>query len=291
MKPAARSLILDLLSTLRDGSMPVRALVEAGALFGLPGNNMRVALARLLAQGQVERDERGRYRLGPRTQAVRSRVSSWRRLHEHLVDWNGGWISVWRGRPAPRGRAAKQRSARALRLLGFRELEPGLLLRPDNLLGGVAAIREQLLALGLEPAALVSGLCELDAGSDRRARELWDAAALCASYAVQQRRLEASEARLPALSLEAAMVETFLQGGEVLRQLIFDPLLPEEIVPAAARLELIDAMRAYDRLGRSCWARFLARFEVPHFQNPVDLRVADDTGLRLPLPALASVEN
>ena len=34
MEPSAKSLILDLLQTLRGRSMPVRALVEAGALFG-----------------------------------------------------------------------------------------------------------------------------------------------------------------------------------------------------------------------------------------------------------------
>ena len=35
MKPTAKSLVLDLLSTLQRGTMPVRALVDAGALFGL----------------------------------------------------------------------------------------------------------------------------------------------------------------------------------------------------------------------------------------------------------------
>ena len=65
MEPTAKSLILDLLSTLRPGSaMPVGALVEAGSLFGLSGNNVRVSIARLLAGGQIARDERGHYRLG-----------------------------------------------------------------------------------------------------------------------------------------------------------------------------------------------------------------------------------
>ena len=53
--PNGKSLILDLLATLREGSMPVRALVSAGALFGVGENNVRVSLARLYASGRVER--------------------------------------------------------------------------------------------------------------------------------------------------------------------------------------------------------------------------------------------
>jgi len=290
VEPAAKSLILDLLSTLRAGSMPVRALVEAGELFGLADNTVRVALARLVAAGRVERDERGRYRLGRTAGAVQARVSSWRRHHERLAAWSGDWLLVRRNRPR-RGGAGARQSDRALRLLGFRELEPGLSLRPDNLVGGVAVVRDQLRARGLEAGALVAGLRDLDAVSDRRARTLWDAQALCAAYATSRRELADSAARLPSLSRPAAMVETFLMGGRVLRQLILDPLLPEAIVPSAPRRELVEAMRAYDRLGRSCWAEFLSGFDVPHFRNPVDLRVADDAGLGLSLPALTAVES
>ena len=76
-QPTARSLVLDLLSTLRRGSMPVRALVEAGTLLGIEENNVRVSLARLYTSGRVERDERGRYRLGPAVAAISGRLRSW----------------------------------------------------------------------------------------------------------------------------------------------------------------------------------------------------------------------
>ena len=57
--------MLDLLSTLPRGAMPVRALVAAGDLFGISENSVRVTLARLLADRLVARDDRGAYRLGP----------------------------------------------------------------------------------------------------------------------------------------------------------------------------------------------------------------------------------
>src|SRR5262249_42721908 len=49
VQPTAKSLILDLLSTIGERSMPVRALVAAADLFAIEENSLRVALARLLA--------------------------------------------------------------------------------------------------------------------------------------------------------------------------------------------------------------------------------------------------
>src|SRR5512134_218343 len=117
--------------------MPVGALVAAGLLFGIPENGMRVAVTRLLAAGELLRDERGRYRLGPAAAPLSERVVAWRRIEERLRRWDGGWIAVHRqGLPRGRGEAAA-RAARALRLLGFADFAPGLALRPDNLRGGV----------------------------------------------------------------------------------------------------------------------------------------------------------
>ncbi|MEO2236657.1 MAG: hypothetical protein ABGW95_00195, partial [Candidatus Poseidoniia archaeon] len=50
-RPSSKSLILDLLSTLRRGAMPVRALVAAGELFDITPNSLRVSLARLCSTG------------------------------------------------------------------------------------------------------------------------------------------------------------------------------------------------------------------------------------------------
>ena len=275
MRPTAKSLILDLLSTLREGSMPVRALVSAAALFSIEENNVRVTLARLYAAGGVERDERGRYRLGARTEAVRQQIASWRRIDERLDLWDGDWVGVHTGSlPGRRGRLL-QRRRQALRLLGFRELEPGIEIRPDNLVGGIEWVRGRLFELGLTAGTLVCGIRALDPTAEVHARSLWDASLLVEGYRQSIDELEQSERRLSRLSPEEAMVESFLVGGRVLRQLVLDPLLPEPIVPAASRNALLRAMRHYDLVGRSGWADFLARFDVPHLRTPIELGVAE----------------
>ncbi|MEB2344024.1 MAG: PaaX family transcriptional regulator [Deltaproteobacteria bacterium] len=277
---SARSLILDLLSTLRRGSMPVRALVEAGALFGLAEGSVRVALTRLLAEGLVERDERGSYRLGAGARAVSERVTGWRRLDERLRVWNGSWLVVLAAKAArPAGRRARAAHERALRLLGFRELAPGTALRPDNLAGGIDAARAELVRLGLAAGSLSAELRALDPVTDARARGLWDGAALVAGYRRGVRELDRSRRRLAQRSESAAMVESFRLGGAMLRRLALDPLLPEPIVPGAERAALVEAMRRYDEAGRACWAPFLERHGVRHRRAPADTRALARGGL------------
>jgi phenylacetic acid degradation operon negative regulatory protein len=164
--------------------------------------------------------------------------------------------------------------------MGFRELEPGFSLRPDNLRGGLAGARAQLVALasGTTTADETTSLGrvflvrDLDPTSDLEARSLWDAARLVDESRQALAALRESEARIGGLSSEEAMVETFLVGGRVLRQLIRHPLLPAEILDPAPLRALLEAMRHYDRLGRSAWAPFLARHDVPHHTLPLDAR-------------------
>lgn len=266
MVPAAKSFSLDLLSTLPRGTMPVGALVEGAALFGIGGNAVRVALTRLRAAGLVVRDARGRYRLGAGARPVAQRTTRWRTVEDPLEDWDGSWVATLQARGTHR--QARRRELQSLRLLGFRELRSGLWLRPDNLRGGVEALRRELSGLGLEPGTLVFEMRNLDTLSEARARGLWSAEALPDAHQRLRRELEQSEERLRGHTPERAMTESFQLGGRAIRQLVLDPMLPDAIVPGRERRALRDTMRHYDRLGRDAWAVFLARFDVPHRSAP-----------------------
>lgn len=276
MQPTARSLVLDLLSTLRRGTMPVRALVEAGAILGIEENNIRVSLARLYSSNRIERDERGRYRLGPAVEAISGQLRSWRRLDRRMRTWEGHWVAVHQVRLG-RG-PARRRRERALEMLGFRELETGFSFRPDNLRGGIVELRRQLVALGSGPADQTGSLGrvfivrDLDPTSDLQVRSLWDADAIATEARVALESLRESEARMAGLSIEEAMAESFLVGGRVLQQLVRHPLLPAKILAPEPLANLLEAMKNYDELGRVAWAGFLARHEVPHRALPLDSR-------------------
>jgi len=270
---SAKSFVLDLLLTLRDGSMPVRGLVDAARMLDIAENSTRVALARLLAAGQIERDERGQYRLGAQSQAVRGRVESWRTLERRTVTWDGSWVGVIANQTPRPTRRARQLHERALRFLGLRALDAGLAIRPNNLRGGVDQVRIDLGHLGLSDSALVCEIRAFDDARTARAHTLWDGAELARGYRESLRTITQSAARLPRLPVVDAMRESFTLGGRVIRQLVLDPLLPEPLAPVELRNQLVEAMRSYDRVGRDCWAQFMRGLGVPHRQAPRDSRM------------------
>ena len=251
---AAKRVVLDLLSAAPAHEMSAAALVTAGDLLGISENNVRVTLARLLAAGTLELTGRGSYRLGKRAQAITRQVTSWRDLEKQVRRWDGGWACVHTGELGRTDRAALRRRERALRLLGFRALSKTVAMRPDNLDGGVALLRERLYELGVEPEALIVRATELDAAAQRRARALWDRERLDASYVATTERIERWLASID-LEPRAAAREAFWFGGEVLKKIIYDPRLPEPLVDVKARHAMLDAAQRMDRFGRRLWAR------------------------------------
>jgi phenylacetic acid degradation operon negative regulatory protein len=254
--------------------MPVRALIAAAGLFGIEANSVRVALARLLTAGTVERDDWGEYRLGDTAQAVQHQVVSWRRLEERVRPWRGGWIGV---HASDLARSDGRRCERAFRFFGFRQLAPGFEVRPDNLVTTLPELHHQLVSLGLPKRTPVFAIAELDDASAARAGALWDARNLAAEYRRSTSALEVSEARLPKLAAGEAMVESFLLGGRVIRQLVLDPLLPEPIGDVAERRALLAAMRRYDKLGHACWRAFFSEYRVTSLRAPVDSKAEGAT--------------
>ncbi|GAA4409375.1 PaaX family transcriptional regulator C-terminal domain-containing protein [Quisquiliibacterium transsilvanicum] len=256
MAPNPRNLILNLLLGAGSEPLSARSAVASCALFGIRENSVRVALVRLAASGLVEAAGRGAYRLGPNAAQLAADLATWRGAEARLSGWNGGWIAVHAGPLGRSDRAALRMRDRALGLLGMRELDRGLHLRPDNLAGGVAAARERLFKLGLEPATAVFVARGLDDARELRARALWDGAALDRGYREARRRLEDWLARADALEPEVAARESFLLGNDAIRQLVFDPLLPSPLVDADARHRFIDAVVRFDAAGQSIWKRF-----------------------------------
>ncbi len=242
--------------------------MAVGRLFGITENNVRVALARLQDRGRLQRLGRGRYGLAADARPVQRHVSAWASLEERRVSWRGRWCGVYLSRPGQVGRLEGRRRMRALEFLGLRALEAGLWLRPDNLAGGVAALRTRLVELGLDEGSRVFALSDLDPDTEQQARGLWDVQGLVASYGAQTRRLQQSAKQLAKLPLEESVVESFLVGGRAINQLAFDPLLPDEIQPAVDRRALVEEMRAYDRLARAYWRDYATRQDIPEIVMP-----------------------
>jgi len=263
MSPTAKSLILELLVATAGEPLSARAAIVACALFGISENSTRVALVRLSSCGRIEAVERGAYRLSEASEHLAREVASWRTAQGRLRRWRGGYVAVHAGSLRRTDRAELRRRDRALQMLGFRELERGLSLRPDNLAGGVDGVRSRLHALGLERGALVFAASSLSADLDARARGLWDGKALSAGYRRARAELDRWLKRAPRLELDVAAREAFLLGGRSIRQIVYDPLLPAPLVDEAERSAFFETVRQIDAEGREVWRRFLELHGAP----------------------------
>ena len=251
MKLRPRRLILNLMLTDMARPLTVRDAITAGQLFGIRESSVRVAMTRLSADGLIEARERGVYVLGPAARDLAAEVSRWRQGLKALRRWRGTWMAVYCGALGRSDRTALRQRERILSLAGFRELEPGLFVRPDNLAGGVSAMRERLAALGLPAAALVVGLSDLDEPTRERALALWPVAQLNRDYRRSTDRLQQWLDNCHGLAPDEAAREAFVMGDAAIRQMVFDPLLPEALVDADARQAFFDTLLAYDAAGQA----------------------------------------
>lgn len=257
--PTARRLILNLLGVIDGGLLSVAEAARACALFDMSENSVRVALARLAQSELVEVAERGVYRLGPERRRLREETALWRTAEERLCNWSGRWIVVATGGLPRSDRKELRVRERAFSILGLRELDHGLHLRPDNLTGGASTARARLAALGLGPEAAVFVGSDFDAARHDRALGLWDGAALRAVYLDGVKTLDAWLDRAASLPLDVAARESFLLGDEAIRKIVFDPMLPAPLADEALRHRFISAVKHFDDEGRRIWVRFLGR--------------------------------
>ncbi len=269
MQFTPRSLILNLLLASEGRGQSARELITGCALFGIRENSVRVALVRLAAEALVEPASRGVYRLGPRAAALASDVVTWRSAEERVREWGGGWITAHVGALGRSNRVTLRARDRALAMVGLRELDRGLYVRPDNLVGGVKEVRERLHKLGLDEAAAVFIATDFDAGRQARACNLWDGTALTQGYRDTRLALEHWRHRAESLDPETAAREAYVLGNEAIRRLVFDPLLPSPLVDVDERRALAVAVRDHDRTGHALWRR---------------LRIAPTTSVAAPAP-------
>ena len=256
MAPTAKSLILELLVASAEDDLPVRVAIAAAALFGISENNVRVAFARLSAEGLIEASGRGAYRLAEAAADLAREVAGWRAAEERVRAWHGAYLAVHSSPLGRTDRTALKRRARALSMLGFAELDRGFHVRPDNLDGGVDAIRTRLYGLGLEKEAAVFVASEFSPDVEVRVRTLWDGKALTLSYKKLRAQLEKWLARADQLEPQVAARESFLLGGSAIRHIVYDPLLPPPFVDVDERRRFVAAVRVMDREGRKIWRRF-----------------------------------
>lgn len=254
--PKARGLILDLLLAADDNTLSAQHAVLGCQIFGIRENTARVTLARLSSEGLIESEGRGCYSLSEKARRLADDVATWRLAEKRVRPWNGSYIGVHCGATKRRDRKSMRQQGRALNMLGFSELELGLFLRPDNIEKDLPRIETRLRILGLDPRARIFRAGDFSAASEADIRKLWDGELLSKSYRKLQKELEAWLSSEGKLTVEQAARGAFLLGGQAIRSVVYDPLLPEPLVDVAARRSFVKTVIAFDARGKSLWRAF-----------------------------------
>lgn len=206
---SARSVVLSLLLGSHPAQLPVRDLVALVADLGVSEATLRVALSRLVAAGDLDRDD-GNYRLSPRL------LERQRRQDEALTpethDDGGRWAMVV---VTTQGRDPNSRQELRRELAGQRlaELREGHWLRPDNLhLDFSAELLAQTTRFTARPEEDPVDL----------AHRLWDLTAWSNRGEQLLAHFDADPEPISRITIAAAIV----------RHLFTDPVLPEAMRPA-----------------------------------------------------------
>lgn len=203
----ARSVVLSVLLGAHPAYATAAELIRLTSDFDIREATLRVALTRMVGAGDLVRSEDG-YRLSDRLLARQRRQDD--AINPTLRPWDGVWttlviISV--GIDA-RARASMRTTLQENR---FGELREGVWLRPDNVkvkfTDEVTSRARVLRSYDDDPAELAGRLWDLPAWSDT-GRQLLD---------------DISSAR--------DVPGRFVAAAAIVRHLLTDPVLPEELLP------------------------------------------------------------
>jgi len=204
----ARSVVLSVLLGAHPACASAGELIRLTADFGIKETTLRVALTRMVSAGDLIRSADG-YRLSNRLLARQRRQDD--AIDPRVRGWRGDWVVLI---VTSVGSDARTRAAlrTAMHNKRFGELREGVWMRPDN------------LELDLDPQldARVRVLWARDDAPAELAAQLWD----LPTWAQTGRRL------LDEMAAASDTAGRFVVAAAMVRHLLTDPVLPDELLPA-----------------------------------------------------------
>jgi len=203
----ARSVVLSVLLGAHPAWASAAELIRLTDDFGIKEATLRVALTRMVSVGDLVRSADG-YRLADRLLARQRRQDD--AMRPQLRPWRGYWTTLI---VTSIGTDARTRAAlrTTLHHKRFGELREGVWMRPDN--------------LSRELDGIIADQCEFfvshHSDSSSLAASLWD----LPGWAAEADRL------LTVLDEAESLAQGFMATAEVIRHLLLDPYLPDELLP------------------------------------------------------------
>lgn len=254
-----KQLILGLMLAGKGRQVKAAHMVLACSLFGVSENSARVAMARLVAEGQLKSAGRGVYTLGKQAVFTGQDIQSWSNRLTATCDWHGIFYAAFTSHLGRSNRKQLRTREKALALLGFQELEQGLFVRPANLTIGIEGVHEKLLAQGIEKELISFELHPRDSNQTKTIQKLWDIKKIEKHYASHTKKLNSWMNGFSRMSLEKAARDAYLVGSQAIYEVRRDPLLPAQWIDSAARQQFFEAVLRFDETGTRVWRELQLR--------------------------------
>ena len=255
-KMNARDLIVDLLLGLQGRAIYIKHIIIAAKLFKINENSIRVAVMRLSNDGVIEAIERGVYQFTLQAHEWADVMLNRKQGIKQTKAWTQQYLAVYTGALGRVDRSALHRRERALKHFGFKELEQGIYIRPDNLALSFDDLFAQLQASGLEPNAKMSLISHWDATTLTQIPNLWPTQQLNQNYVKYSQMIQQWLVTVEQLSLDDAAKESLVLGRQTIAQLMNDPLLPQGFVDVQLREQFALSVLQLDQMGLALWSKF-----------------------------------
>lgn len=255
-KMNARDLIIDLLLGSQGRAISIKQIILAARLFKISENSIRVAVTRLSGDGVIEAIERGVYQFTHQSHEWANVMLNRKQGIKQTKSWTHQYLAVFTGELGRVDRTALNRRERALKHFGFKELEQGIFIRPDNLAIGFDQLFNELKSAGLEDSAKICQISHFDKTTLASLPQLWATQTLNQNYKKYRDLIQQWLTAAPELSVEDAARESLLLGRQTISLLMNDPLLPEHFVDVGLRQQFAESVQQLDQTGLEAWRKF-----------------------------------
>ena len=252
----ARDLIIDLLLGLQGREISIKQIILAARLFEISENSIRVAVTRLANEGVIEAIGRGVYQFTAKSHEWADVMLNRKQGIKPTKIWNKQYLAVFTGKLGRVDRTALNRRERALKNFGFKALEQGIYIRPDNLAITFDDLFSALKASGLEEGANICQINHFDKTTLIQIPQLWPTQMLNQNYEKYYQKIQKWLFMVNQLSLEEAAKESLLLGRQTISLLMNDPLLPSDFVNVQLRDQFAASVQQLDETGLELWQKF-----------------------------------
>jgi phenylacetic acid degradation operon negative regulatory protein len=147
---------------------------------------------------------------------------------------------------------------KSLYLFGFSQFEQDLYIRPNNLQISKEVLKKNLIDLGLSPKAYVFLASSFEKSSEDIVNQLWNVQSINANYIKTYEILKHWMIHQDDFDLEKKIIESYLLSNRSIRQILYDPYLPDQFINIEAQQNLIEIATRFELNYKQVWNYLLS---------------------------------